>query len=152
MKRLKIWSRKKRKKKAYNYLPYYPPPPPPSRPPPPPPLPQINHHSCCSCSRAEPSAPPLPQSLWITSEEEAILAAQVVQPAAPEFDYAAMPDDEISNSSYQQYMVPDPVYGIPVSTRNAKTERSGGLFGCVLDFGIHLIRCFIPCYLIKEVK
>lgn len=148
MKRLKFWSKKKRKRKAYHPLPYYPPPPPPpSRPapaPPPPLLPPIIHHWCSSCSRAEPSAPPLPPS-WYAPDEggDALLAAEPAEPAAPEFDV-----------SYQQYLVENPVYGIPVSTQIAepKTERSGGLFGCVLNFGMHFVRCFFPCYSIKEVQ
>ncbi|PON68569.1 homeobox protein, partial [Trema orientale] len=131
MKKLKLWPRKKREKKTHHPLLYYPPPPtrppPPPPPPTPPPLPP-SHHWCCSCSKAGPSAPPL------TSADDCLFVAGV-QPAASDFDYPALADDE-SSSSYQQYMVPNPVYGIPVSVpmQAAQRERCGGVFGCVINF------------------
>ena len=149
MKKLKFWPRKKRKKKTHHPLPYYPPPP--TRPPPPPPPLLPSHHCCCSCSKAEPSAPPLPSSWYNSGEAHESLLAAGVQPAAPELEYPALLIDDESSSSYQQYMVPNPVYGIPVSVEAARRERSGGVFGCVVNFGMHLFRCFFPCYRIREV-
>ncbi|ONI36435.1 hypothetical protein PRUPE_1G585100 [Prunus persica] len=181
VKKLKFWSRKKRKKKTLHHQPYYPPPPP-TRPAPLPPGPR---HHCCSCSSStystQPSAPPLPP--WLDAEytHEALLAPQV-QPA-PEFGYQADPRQQeptmktnadsgttstssplylYPTSSYQQYMVPDPVYGVPIAQTQTQTqtqtprattrERSaaGGVFGCVVDFGIRFFRCFCPCFHIEK--
>ncbi|XP_008218648.2 PREDICTED: uncharacterized protein LOC103318957 [Prunus mume] len=169
VKKLKFWSRKKRKKKTHHHQPYYPPPPP-TRPAPLPPGPR---HHCCSCSSStystQPSAPPLPP--WLDAEyTHEALFAPLVQPA-PEFGYQADPRQQEptmktnagsgttsiypTSSSYQQYMVPDPVYGVPVAqtTRATTTERSAaaGVFGCVVDFGIRFFRCFCPCFHIREV-
>ncbi|XP_062113946.1 uncharacterized protein LOC133824948 [Humulus lupulus] len=151
MKKLKIWPRKKRKRKAHHPLPYYLPPPPSRPPPPPPPLQAPILHWCCSCSKAEPSAPPLPSSWYCDSPGEAhesVLAAGVVEYPSSAAD--AGDDDgedlESSSSSYQQYMVPSPVYGIPVPVLVSQRERSGGVFSCVINFGRHLFGCFFPCY------
>ncbi|RVX05852.1 hypothetical protein CK203_023833 [Vitis vinifera] len=141
LKKLKFWHRKKKKKK-----PYLPPPPPP-----PPPLPS----PYCCCSR--PSAPPLPP--WYDAEQayDAAAAAPV-----PGFVYST-PQQEIvsearpsyptlpvtSTSSYQQYMVPNPVYGIPAVPAPTK-EKSAGLFGCAFEIGRYLFRCFCPCFRVRE--
>ncbi|KAJ9687719.1 hypothetical protein PVL29_016271 [Vitis rotundifolia] len=144
LKKLKFWHRKKKKKK-----PYLPPPPPP---PPPPPLP--SPHCCCSC----PSAPPLPP--WYDTEQ-AYDAAAAAAPV-PGFVYST-PQQEIvsearpsyptlpvtSTSSYQQYMVPNPVYGIPAVPAPTK-EKSAGLFGCAVEIGRYLFRCFCPCFQVRE--
>ena len=151
VKKLKFWSRKKRKKKTHQ--PYYHP-----LPPPPP------NHCCCSrYSSTQPSAPPLPPS-WFDSDtnHETPLAPGFPEPSYPSQTqqiyqeiitetsqiYPTLPE---RSSSYQQYMVPNPVYGIPVAQTAARRERSAGVFGCVVDFGIHLMRCFFPCYRIREV-
>ncbi|KAF4403612.1 hypothetical protein G4B88_002465 [Cannabis sativa] len=162
MKKLKIWSKKKRKKKALHSLPCYLPPP--SRlppPPPPPPLQAPIQNWCCSCScscsqsKAEPSAPPLPSSWYydspVEAHHESIVATGIVEYPTSSADAGedgdccdVVEDQSSSSSSYQQYMVPNPVYGIPVVV--AERERSGGVFGCVVNFGRHLFRCFFPCY------
>ncbi|KAF3439316.1 hypothetical protein FNV43_RR17593 [Rhamnella rubrinervis] len=147
VKKLKFWSRKKRKKKTHQ--PYHHPlPPPPS-------------HCCCSCySSTQPSAPPLPPS-WFVSD---INHESPLEPGFPEPSYPTQTQQiyqeivsETSQilpertTSYQQYMVPNPVYGVPVAQTAARRERSAGVFGCVVDFGIQLMRCFFPCYRIQEV-
>jgi hypothetical protein len=149
--KLKFWSRKKRKKKTQE--PYYPPPPP--------------CHCCHSCYSTQPSAPPLPPWLDLEQTHQAI-PAPVLQPF-PDLSYpnqTRVPIHEIvsetspimyptlpataSTPSYQQYMAPNPVYGIPVG-QTARRERTAGIFGCVINFGIHLFRCFCPCFHIREV-
>lgn len=161
VKKLKFWSRKKRKKKTHQS--YYPTPPPPYPPPPPPP--PSRSHCCCSCysSSTQPSAPPLPPT-WFDSDPTRDTFFSAPEPPSysnqSEFReeeigldstkplYPTLPE---SSSSYQQYLVPNPVYGIPVS-QTARREKSAGVFGCVVNFGIHLIRCFFPCYRICEVR
>lgn len=168
VKKLKFWSRKKRKKKTQEQEPYYPYPPRPC-------------HCCqySSCySSTQPSAPPLPP--WLEPEHEqttqhhhaipAAAAPLVHQPS--QFQFQLPPQEEIvlettttplyhptvpvpaateSNySSYQQYMVPNPVYGMPV-VQTPRRERRAGFFGCLVSFGIQLIRCFCPCFHIREV-
>ncbi|KAJ4959002.1 hypothetical protein NE237_026113 [Protea cynaroides] len=46
---------------------------------------------------------------------------------------------------YQQYMFQNSVYGVPV-VHEHQTERTAGLFGCVVSIGTHLIHCFCPCF------
>lgn len=53
-------------------------------------------------------------------------------------------------SSYQQYLVPNPVFGMPV-VPPPRRERSAGVFGCVFNIGAYLIRCFFPCFRIQEI-
>lgn len=145
VKKLKFWSRKKKKKK--NHQPYYPPPPPPC-------------YHCCGCSSStEPSAPPLPP--WLEAEQNygTFLLQPTLEPApeltypspvhAPSRESVVEPNPVERSSSYQQYMVPEPVYGIPI-TQTATRERSGELFGCVFSFGAHLFRCLFPCFHIRE--
>lgn len=154
MKKLKLWSRKKRKKKTHQLPPpHYPPP---NYPPPPPPLPSY-HHCFCTCSPStEPSAPPLPA--WLEPQQNyGTFLAPNVEPI-PEVTYQTqahqVPPHEITMEpkSYQQYAVSEPVYGIPINQTEAKrSERSRGLFGCVFSFGAHLFRCLFPCFHIREV-
>lgn len=157
MKKLKFWSKKKRKRK--NHPPYYPLPP--NYPPPPPPC----HHFRPYSSATEPSAPPLPP--WFEAEQNYGTFSQPSFETAPEVTYPSQAkvvhQPEIveeskpvyqnvpveRSSSYQQYMVPEPVYGIPI-TQTDKIERSRGLFGCVFSFGGHLFRCLFPCFHIRE--
>ncbi|KAL1833396.1 hypothetical protein ACET3Z_003047 [Daucus carota] len=54
-----------------------------------------------------------------------------------------------TSSSYQQYMVPNPVYGMPV-VPTARRERSVGVFGCVFNVGKLLVRFACPCFRITE--
>ena len=149
VKKLKFWSRKKRKKKTQE--PYYPPPPPPC-------------HCYHSCYSTQPSAPPLPP--WLEPEQTHLVPdisypSQTQLPpqpreiidvleTSPMYPTLPAPTASISSSSYQQYMVPNPVYGMPV-VETARRERRAGFFGCVVNFGVHLIRCFCPCFSIREL-
>jgi hypothetical protein len=157
VKKLKFWSRKKRKKKTQD--PYYLPPPP--------------CHCYHSCYSTQPSAPPLPPWLDLEQTHDQAIPAPVVQPV-PDLSYPnqarvpniqeivtetspimypTLPDAAVSTPSYQQYMAPNPVYGIPVvGGETARRERRAGFFGCVVNFGIHLFRCFCPCLSIREVR
>ncbi|XP_028762952.1 uncharacterized protein LOC114721293 [Neltuma alba] len=128
VKKLKFWSRKKKKRK--NHQPYYPLPPP--YPPPPPPC-----HHCHACSSStEPSS--------LHPYRHGLKLNRTMGPSRN--PVSNLPQ---KSSSYQQYMVPEPVYGIPI-THTATQERSGGLFGCVFGFGAHLFRCVFPCFHIRE--
>ncbi|PIA37064.1 hypothetical protein AQUCO_03100076v1 [Aquilegia coerulea] len=151
LKQLKIWSRRKKKKKNNNnvfhnsYLPAHPTCPAPL----PPPLPLT--HSC-SCSAFQPSAPPLPS--WLNFEQNNIdHSAFRVFPAST-LDYESVseitplcpPSINSTTTSYQQYMVSSPVYGVPMMP-TMHTGKSGGILGCVFGVGADLIRCFCPCFL-----
>ncbi|KAI3448377.1 hypothetical protein Pfo_005042 [Paulownia fortunei] len=160
MKKLKFWSRKKRKKKLLITES----PPPPSRPPPPPPPPYYPVHS--HYEPLLPSAPPLPpwleydlqfQEMLSTSEDNSASASldnstskshfSPPEPNAPE----TCPPEFQANTSYQKYMVPNPVYDTPAVPQLKTLERGGGAFGCVVSFGVHLVRCVFPCFHIREV-
>lgn len=167
MKKLKFWSRKKKKKKAF-YI---------DRPPPPPPPPPC-HCQYQYYNPYEPSAPPLPassSSSWFDYDHETqdtiyansdfiSFTSSSQSPAQdPKFarhDFNPVPElspqDPImpaaSTTSYQQYMVPNPVYGVPASVPQVRRERKGGAFGCMFAFGVHLFRCFFPCFHIREVN
>jgi hypothetical protein len=157
VKKLKFWSRKKRKKKTHE--PYYPPPP----------LPPPPCHCCHSCYSTQPSAPPLPPWLDFEQIHQAIPAPalqpdpdlfypnqtrvhtqEIVSETTPLIMHPALPAATASDTSYQQYMAPKPVYGIPVG-ETGRRERRAGFFGCVVNFGLHLFRCFCPCFRIREV-
>lgn len=140
IKKLKFWHRKKKKKKQ-SYLP-------------PPPL---HSNYCCGCSC--PSAPPLPA--WYDTEQ----AFEVVTAPVSGFAYSTQQQDIVSEaapsyptlpvnntSSYQQYMVPNPVYGIPALPPPPPTkEKSAGIFGCAVEIGRYLFRCFFPCFRVRQV-
>ncbi|KAJ4717620.1 Homeobox protein [Melia azedarach] len=165
MKKLKFWSRKKRKKKPnfdpYTTYPHHPPPPLP---------PTYHYHHCYSCSSSstQPSAPPLPPWLEYQQTLDAVFAAEsvhpgpdLVHPAEPQFSFpeivvetasvnpTMLPVSDNSSISYQQYMVPNPVYGLPV-VQTTRRERLSGFFGIVFKFGSSLFRCFCPCFHIRE--
>ncbi|KAJ7967939.1 Homeobox protein [Quillaja saponaria] len=147
MKKLKLWPRKRKKKKTHE--PYYPPPP---------------CHCFCSHSYAPPSAPPLPPWLEADQSYGTFLAPSSQSiPEAPYLNQAHVPQPEIivddtpiyqtlpeSSLSYQQYMVRQPVYGMPVA-QTARRARSAGAFGCIVNFGVHVFRCLCPCFHIREV-
>ncbi|KAK4424448.1 hypothetical protein Salat_1638200 [Sesamum alatum] len=160
MKKLNFWSRKKRQKK---YLLFIESPPPPSRPAPPPPPYYMLH---CPYEPLLPSAPPLPS--WLEYDEE-MPSTSEVNPAdfaasdnsTSKIHFSAVP--EISDhpqaqpdTSYERYMVPNPVDDTDMDTDTAvvpqlkKLERGGGAFGCVVGFGVHLVRCVFPCFHIRE--
>ncbi|KAI4296147.1 hypothetical protein L6164_036129 [Bauhinia variegata] len=158
VKKFKFWSRKRKRRRTHE--PYYPPPPP-TRPPPPPP-----YHCCCTFSSIQPSAPPLPSWLeaeqsygtfWEPSDHRMPEKTFPIQTHAPlqqeivmDTSAACVAPPLGNSSSYQQYMVPEPVYGVPV-TQTATRERSSGVFGCAFSFGAHLFRCLFPCFHIREV-
>ncbi|CAK7357203.1 unnamed protein product [Dovyalis caffra] len=147
----KLWPRKKKRKKTHQYQePYYYHPP-------------SSCHYCCSypTALAQPSAPPLPPWLEPELTYEAISAPGIGVQPLPELAYPSQiqaPSQEIVEetapmypalSSYQQYLVPNPVYGVPVEQKLVR-EKSAGFFGCVVNFGINIIRCFCPCFRIRE--
>lgn len=150
MKKLKFWSRKeKKKKKKLNFT---------ENPP-------SNCHCYCQIPQFQPSAPPLPQS-WpyyeqthvanfaaevssytysefpSSSEAQFAFAPQENEEIAPEMKplLPALPVSPTSTCSYQQYLDPNPVYGMPV-VPPARRDRSAVA---------HLIRCFCPCFRIQE--
>ncbi|KAL7237898.1 hypothetical protein ACSBR2_004073 [Camellia fascicularis] len=156
MKKLKFWSRKnKKKKKTTTHIT--------NHHHPPPPLPPPCHH-CHSWLPApvQPSAPPLPP--WFEYDQthnsfsaSAIGSSQTEftqQEIVPELNSMYSTSTVVpvgnGNTSYQQYMVPNPVYGVPVVPA-ARKEKATGFFGCVFNIGRHLIRCFCPCFHIREV-
>ncbi|XP_073269887.1 uncharacterized protein [Primulina huaijiensis] len=163
LKKLKFWPRKKRKTK----LQFTTEKPPPRRPAPSPPLPAYhawhNHYQPVS-----PSAPPLPPWLEFDHESEETLLQSEVNSASTSSDNSRIqaqfsPPELINDtptakkekspadsSSYQQYLVPNPVYGTPVVLESKKSERANGDFGCVLNIGVHMVRCVFPCFHIRE--
>ncbi|KAL4332372.1 hypothetical protein GQ457_07G033450 [Hibiscus cannabinus] len=162
VKKLKFWSKKKKKRKSLAPQPSF------SFTPP-------HSHSCYSSSSVhsshyyyqcsysvQPSAPPLPPWLQAELTQDESPTPEQAEPF-PEFSYQT---DQVQHStqdiesgpmltaaapSYQQYMDPNPVYGLPLVQETGRRERSGGFFGCVIDFSLHLIRCFCPCFHISEV-
>ncbi|XP_050210704.1 uncharacterized protein LOC126661000 [Mercurialis annua] len=150
----KLWPKKKKRKRthqeSYYYLPPVPlPPPPPLRPPPPPPV-----HCCYSYSiPLQPSAPPLPPWLECVQSQRQFQCEEIVlEAAAADSEIfhkvrscveATAVDDTLS---YQQYTVPNPVYGVPVIEQTLIKERSSEFFGCFLGLGANFIRCFCPCF------
>ncbi|TYI26507.1 hypothetical protein E1A91_A05G116600v1 [Gossypium mustelinum] len=156
VKKLKFWSRKKRKRKSL--------------------APQPSHCIChCSHSTSshyyqcnypysplQPSAPPLPPWLQaeLTQDEFPTLEQAEAEPF-PEFSHPTDLVQDIESApmipaaavpSYQQYMVSNPVYGPPVVQQTGRRERSGGYFGCIIDISLRLIRCFCPCVHVREVS
>lgn len=149
----KLWPKKKRRKKTHQEPHYLPPPPCPC---------------CCSYSSpVQPSAPPLPP--WLVPDQtNETVTAPGVQQYFPEVSYQSRiqfqsqeiivetnpicPTLPIETTplTYQQYTVPNPVYGVPV-VETPRRESSGGFFGCIISYGVDLIRCFCPCFRIREV-
>ncbi|XWS20680.1 hypothetical protein CRYUN_Cryun31cG0123900 [Craigia yunnanensis] len=149
VKKLKFWSRKKGKRKSLGPEPSCPP---------------SHSHCCYSCYSVQPSAPQLPSWLRAELTQDGAAIPDRAEPF-PEFSY---PTDQVQYpiqdnvsgpmfqapapapaASYQQYMVPNPVYGLPI-VQTARRERSAGFFGCVIGFGVDLIRCFCRCFRISE--
>ncbi|XP_027157674.1 uncharacterized protein LOC113759308 [Coffea eugenioides] len=165
VKKLKFWSRKKKKKALFIDNP----------PPPPPPPPPCHCQYQYYCPPYEPSAPPLPtsssSSSWVEYDHEAqdtvransefisFTSSNPAQAQDPTFgprDFSSVPQDPTmpaaaSITSYQQYMVPHPAYGVPLVPQ-VRRERRGGAFGCMFAFGAHLFRCFFPCFHIREAN
>lgn len=145
----KFWPRKKKRKKTLQYHEtYYHHPP-------------SSCHCCCSYPTAptQPSAPPLPPWLEPELTYEAVSAPGLQ--SLPELAHPSqiqVPSQEIvmettpiypTLPSYQQYLVPNPVYGVPVEQK-PRREKSTGFFGCFVDFCANLISCFCPCFRIQE--
>ncbi|XP_055816411.1 uncharacterized protein LOC129885945 [Solanum dulcamara] len=156
MKKLKFWSKKKKKKRA----PLLEQP----RSPPPPFLPYYYH--CPYNYPIQPSAPPLPP--WFEYEQQQphddsiFTTEQGSGSNQPHGSNNAQHNDNVGEINQpksttsdknlpQQYMVPNQVYGVPIISE-ARTERAAGAFGCVINFGAHLFRCFFPCFHIRELK
>lgn len=150
MKKLKFWSRKKRKKKSNSYEPYtyyYPPPP----------AQNYYHHCCTIIPSLQPSAPPSldyndqTHHLEYASESQYTSSHEIVV-ETNSINQAILPGDSIGTCSYQQYMVPNPVYGLPLpAVQETTREKFSGFFGCVFNFGANFIHCFCPCFRIREV-
>ncbi|KAM3290962.1 hypothetical protein P3S67_019251 [Capsicum chacoense] len=150
MKKLKFWSKKKKKKRA-----------PLLEQPPSPPLPVLPcYYHCPYDYPVEPSAPPLPP--WFEYEQQqqphdsSSTSANLSQTHGSTFSQHSQinkpqqtPMDD--NNLSQQYMVPNQAYGVPVMAE-ARVERAGGAFGCVINFGAHLFRCFFPCFHVRELR
>ncbi|KAI3707805.1 hypothetical protein L2E82_36647 [Cichorium intybus] len=162
LKTLKFWSKKKKKKKINNIHHHSSPP------------------CCFCHHPVQPSAPPLPTWLDYEEQtyNQHLLESEVLfsEFSGLPISYQAQIDpqedaigiDNVSpesgvvnppllsesggetGCSYQQYVVENPVYGVPV-LQSSKTERSAGGVGCVLNIGAHLFRCFFPCFRIREV-
>lgn len=147
MKKLKFWSRKKKK---INFV--------------------ENPHSNCHCycqihNLFQPSAPPLPES-WpyyeqtqvanftavissytlsefpSSNEAQNAFARHENEEIAPEMKplLPTLPVSTTGTCSYQQYLDPNPVYGMPV----VPPARRGG------SAVAHLIHCFCPCFRVQE--
>ncbi|KAJ0009970.1 hypothetical protein Pint_33091 [Pistacia integerrima] len=152
MKKLKFWSRKKRKKEhSYDYdqhQPYY--------------CPHYHQYYCsCTSSTPQPSAPPLPP--WLESDETECYESYDYVPSQTQLEYSEEDVEETSpicpelknsesSESYQQYLAPNPAYGLPVTAESGRRERRSGFFGCAAGFGFDLFRCFFPCFHIREVS
>ncbi|KAA0054146.1 AUX/IAA protein [Cucumis melo var. makuwa] len=100
---------------------------------------------CCSCHCSssshlhhQPSAPPLPP--WL-NEDPTFLPP----PTQSQFEHPDRADGMVTNQwSYQQYLVAEPVYGVPIivkteSRRDQKWKRL-----------IKLFDCFCPCFGITQ--
>ncbi|EYU33294.1 hypothetical protein MIMGU_mgv1a015226mg [Erythranthe guttata] len=147
MKKLKFWSRKKKNKFLLTESP-----PPPSRPPPPPPRPYPPIHS--QYEPLLPSAPPLPPWLeydlqFQESDEEPNSpnsANNSHSHFSPTQEEIYFDDHEICHQEIQ-----NPIYDDAIVPKIEKLKRGGGAFGCVVGFGVHLVRCVFPCFHIREV-
>ncbi|GAB4848560.1 hypothetical protein Ancab_003266 [Ancistrocladus abbreviatus] len=162
-KRLKFWSRKKKKKKINDddkLTPFLPPPPPP-----------CHCHLCHPHSFIQPSAPPLPSWLEVDLPPENVSASgfNSISGASGQADPVIASEEIVAETcsqpcptlspsfSYQQYMVVNPVvYGVPCvpppppPLPPPRRQRAAGFFGCVVTVGMQMIRCFFPCFRIRE--
>ncbi|WCJ18696.1 hypothetical protein M5689_001025 [Euphorbia peplus] len=134
----KLWPKRKRIKRPFPDSFYYIPPPPPLTPPP------SCQHCCChshSNSPIQPSAPPLPP--WLETIEHKFTRNE----SEPE-EIAEEADNYPALLSYQQYTVTAPVYGVPFvgQPQQSPTRETRAAF-----FG-HFIRCFCPCFYIRQIE
>ncbi|GFQ04511.1 hypothetical protein PHJA_002595000 [Phtheirospermum japonicum] len=149
MKKLKFWPRIKKRKK--NILLTESPPPPSRPPPPPPPGPYYPTHS--QYEPLLPSAPPLPP--WLEydmqfQETHSTPSADHETDIAHEILSLSNQESQATNISHHQYIVSDPIYDKSVVPQLVKLEKGSGAFGCVVGFGVHLVRCVFPCFHIRE--
>ncbi|XP_047341317.1 putative bifunctional UDP-N-acetylglucosamine transferase and deubiquitinase ALG13 [Impatiens glandulifera] len=141
MKKLKFWSRKKKTKKPYFD---HNPPPPERQPPPPPPPPPC--HCCYSGHLFQPSAPPPPLPPWMEQNQ----TNQVLLPS-DQLGYSDLFHNQAQEIvSYQQYMVHEPVYGVPIEPRNTR-EKNIGFPSFLINFGKYIFQCFCPCVNNREI-
>lgn len=139
VKKLKFWSRKKKKHKQASSSS------------------QPHQSSAVSAPLLEPTAPPL--SFWF--DETQRLYAPETSSASPwntplpqkqeETIVEIKPSSQVSdlriNQSYQQYMVPNPSCHVPIIVEAAPAKRSSvGIFGCVIELSSNVVRCFFPCF------
>lgn len=137
MKKLKFWSRKKRKRKQA--------------------CPSLPHHCSCEYSSVaaavavEPTAPPLPfwfdETQSLCPPKTSTFPWNTQLPHQQEETIVETTTSQVSDvriyQSYQQYMVPNPTYGVPI-VEPATAKRSVGIFGCVIELSSSLVRCFFP--------
>ncbi|GAA0147319.1 hypothetical protein LIER_07049 [Lithospermum erythrorhizon] len=151
VKKLKFWSRKKNKRQIHSLKAVEAEP---SRP-------ALHYHY--HYRPVQPSAPPLPSWMDYEDQPEMEIAPEigVVSGLASLIDSRcellnSVPEANQSHSavmecnSYQQYMVPNPVY-VPI-VPEVQRERAGRAFACAINIGAYLIRCFFPCFHVREVK
>ncbi|XXG58295.1 hypothetical protein AAC387_Pa04g0640 [Persea americana] len=149
LRKIKNWSSRKKKRRKSNIFQ------PPSYP------------HCCSCGTPpplpplQPTAPPLPS--WLDFDYQQDEASGSVPPSTfPTQHQFELLSPEITSSeitplyvpqplpmatSYQQYLAPAPVYGMPVtpSTPVNSTRRGSGFCGWIASVLSRLIRCLCPC-------
>ncbi|KAJ9174846.1 hypothetical protein P3X46_013447 [Hevea brasiliensis] len=111
-------------------------------------------HCCCSYSSpVQPSAPPL--SPWLVQDQTNEVGCQChtrfsSQEVGKANHFYPSSATETTPLTYQQYTVPNPVYGMPV-VQTPRRERLAGFYGFAISFGVNVIRCFCPCFGIREV-
>lgn len=144
MKKLKFWSRNKRKRKELAFS-------------------SSQAHHCSyeyfsteAAKVVEPTAPPLP--FWFDETQSLCpperssfpwnnthLPHQQEETIVETNPLISQVSDICIYQSYQQYMVPNPTCGVPiVEPDGATAKRSVGIFGCVIELSSNLVRCFIP--------
>lgn len=161
VKKLKLWSKRKKKRKT-KPLSYYPSPPPLVLPPPP--SSACNSPSCYSHHKIQPSAPPLPMpssSSWFVDSEYTLhdsftyFSSEAPNQLSQQEEIVnepILPNTAIAiPSSYQQYMAPNPIYDMPFPDQITHNNKiSASIFGCFINFGFHLFRCICPCFHIRQ--
>ncbi|KAJ7002195.1 hypothetical protein D5086_009575 [Populus alba] len=116
-------------------------------------------HCCCSypTTPAQPSAPTTPPWLEPKLTYKAISAHGAGVQPLPELVTKSLQKQvpcalPTTLSSYQRYLVPNPVYGgVPVEQKPMR-DKSATFFGCVVNFGATTTRCFCPCFCIREAS
>lgn len=108
-------------------------------------LPPPSPHCHCSCSNspppAHPSGPPLPS--WLNPDQTGY-----VIPGLADSGSGVAGSHYVT--SYRQYRVLEPVRRVP-SAAARRGRSGGGFFRCLAKFWINVIRCFCPCFHVREV-